>query len=55
VLDLLDARQEVYKEDRENYKLRLELYKYIEKEYTEEKRNVLKVVEYIIITVFLHL
>jgi hypothetical protein len=55
VSDLSDAGQEAYKEDREDYKLRLESYKHIEKEYTEEKRNVSKVVEHIITTVSSHL
>jgi hypothetical protein len=55
VSDLLDKGQEAYKEDREDYKLQLELYKIREKEYQDKKSKISKTVEHILTMVTLHL
>jgi hypothetical protein len=53
--DLSDKGQEAYKEDREDYKLRLESYKILEKDYQEENNRISKTVEHILTTVTPHL
>jgi hypothetical protein len=55
VSDLSDKGQEAYKEDREDYKLRLESYRIYEKEYQDEKSKISKTVEHILTTVTPHL
>ncbi|KAI0569424.1 hypothetical protein Alg130_11653 [Pyrenophora tritici-repentis] len=52
--DLSDKGQEAYKEDREDYKLRLESYRILEKDYQENNR-ISKAVEHILTTVTPHL
>jgi hypothetical protein len=55
ISDLTASGQEAYKEDREDYKLRLESYKILEKEYQEENNKISKMVEHILTTVTPHL
>ena len=53
--ELLEKGQEAYKEDRDDYKLRLELYKIRERDYQEESNKISKMVEHILTTVTPHL
>jgi hypothetical protein len=53
--DLSEKGQEAYKEDREDYKLRLESYKLLERDYQEENNKISKAVEHILTTVTPHL
>lgn len=55
ISDLSDKGQEAYKEDREDYKLRLESYKILERDYQEENNKLSKTVEHILTTVTPHL
>ena len=53
--DLSEKGLEAYKEDREDYKLRLESYKIHERDYQEERNKISKTVEHILTTVTPHL
>lgn len=55
VSDLSEKGQEAYKEDREDYKFRLESYKILEKDYQDEKSKISRTVEHVLTTVTPHL
>lgn len=55
ISDLSESGQEAYKEDRDDYKIRLESYKILEREHQEEVNKIIKTVEYILTTVTPHL
>jgi hypothetical protein len=55
ISDLTPTGQEEYKDDREDYKLRLEAYKLMEKEHQEEQAKYEKLISHILATVSPHL
>jgi hypothetical protein len=55
VSDLTLSGQEQYKDDREDYKIRLEAYRFLDKEYQEEQSQYGKLVAHILATVSSHL
>jgi hypothetical protein len=55
VSDLSEARQEAYKEDREDYKLSLESYKIKDRDYRDQRANIATMIRHLNTTVSSHL